>query len=176
MKNISEGAYITPAQVIASLVQTKPLFVEFSLPEKYSNAIHKGDKITFSYQDEKTHEAELYAIEPKIEDATRTFKARAIYKGAEIFYPGSFVKVYISVGSNEKGLLIPTQSIIPILKGQKVFVVENGLAKEIKVLTGVRSDDMIQVTEGLKPGDTLLTSGLMQLKKEAKVKLLKQHK
>lgn len=178
LKNISEGAYVSPTQIIASLVQTKPLFVEFSLPEKYSRVIRKGDKISFSTQavdgGEKSYEAELYAIEPKIDDATRTFKARAVYKGDELFYPGSFVKVFVNTGSTEKSLLIPTQCIIPILKGQKVFIAEKGMAKEVKIITGIRTDQMIQVTEGLKAGDTVLTTGLLQLKKDSKVKLLKQ--
>lgn len=176
LKNISVGAYVSPAQLIATLVQTKPLFVEFSLPEKYSSSIRKGDSISFAAQggkNEQSYKAALYAIEPKIDDATRTFRARAMYSGPELFYPGSFVKVFVNAGNNEKTLLIPTQCVIPILKGQKVFIVENGAAKEIKITTGIRTDEMIQVTEGLQAGDTLLTTGLMQLRKETKVKLIK---
>lgn len=176
LKNISVGAYVSPAQIIATLVQTKPLFVEFSLPEKYSSSIRKGDSISFTAQagkNEQSFKATLYAIEPKIDDATRTFRARAMYSGSELFYPGSFVKVYVNTGSNEKSLLIPTQCVIPILKGQKVFIAKNGVAEEVKIITGIRSDEMIQVTEGLHAGDTLLTTGLMQLRKETKVKLIK---
>lgn len=176
LKNISEGAYVSPAQVIASLVQVKPLFVEFSLPEKYSGQIKRGDKVSFSYQDDAEHEAEVYAFEPKIDEATKTIRVRALYKGKENFYPGSFVKVFVNMGIASEAVMIPTQSIIPILKGQKVMVSRNGIAEEIKVITGIRSDDKIQITEGLKEGDTVLTTGLMSVKKEAKLKLIKEDK
>ena len=176
LKNISEGAYVSPSQVIVSLVQMKPLFVEFSLPEKYSQQIKKGDKLSFSYQDNKEFEAEVYAFEPKVDETTKTIKVRALYKGAENFYPGSFVKVFVNIGVASNSIMIPTQSIIPILKGQKVIVSKNGIAEEVKVVTGIRSDEKIQITEGLSEGDTVLTTGLLSVKKEAKLKLLKEDK
>lgn len=176
LKNISEGAYVSPSQVIVSLVQVKPLFVEFSMPEKYSQQIKKGDKISFSYQDDKECEAEVYAFEPKVDETTKTIRVRALYKGAESFYPGSFVKVFVNMGITAKSIMVPTQSIIPILKGQKVIVSKNGVAEEVKVITGIRSDEKIQITEGLSEGDTVLTTGLLSVKKEAKLKLVKEDK
>ncbi len=176
LKNISEGAYVSPAQVIASLVQTKPLFIEFSLPEKYSRIMKKGNKVTFSYLDNTEFEAEVYAFEPKIDETTKTIRARAMYKGTENFYPGSFVKVFVNLGGASNSIMIPTQSVIPILKGQKVLVARNGTAEEVKVITGIRLDDLIQITEGLKAGDTVLTTGLLSVKKETKLKLIKEGK
>lgn len=174
LRNISEGAYVSPAQVIASLVQTKPLFIEFSVPEKYSSTIKKGMEIEFSNENtSKSLKASIYAIEPKIDELTKTLRCRALYSGTEEFYPGSFVKVYISMTKEENSLMIPTQSIIPVLKGQKVLIAKNGEADEVKVITGVRTDDKIQVLEGLKEGDTVLTTGLLSVKKGSKLKLKK---
>lgn len=175
LKNISEGAYVGPGQVIASLVQVKPVYVEFSLPERYSANIKKGMSVQFSSDNsakDKTYSAEIYAIEPRIDEATKTIRARAMYNGSEPFYPGSFVKVYADLGKPQNSLMVPTQSIIPILKGQKVFVNRNGVAQEAKVITGIRTDDMIQVLDGLQAGDTVLTTGLLSVKKDAKLKLL----
>lgn len=172
LKTISEGAYVSPTQVIASLVQTKPLFVEFSVPEKYTSTIKKGMEIEFAGESsEKEFKASIYAIEPKIDEMTKTLRCRALYSGNEEFYPGSFVKVYISMMKEENSLMIPTQSIIPVLKGQKVLIARNGEAEEVKVITGVRTDDKIQILEGLKEGDTVLTTGLLSVKKGAKLKL-----
>lgn len=174
LKNISEGAYVSPTQVIASLVQVKPLFIEFSVPEKYSSTIKKGMEIEFSHENSaKTFKAGIYAIEPKIDELTKTLRCRALYNGADEFYPGSFVKVYIDMVKQENSLMIPTQSIIPILKGQKVLVSRNGEADEAIVVTGVRTDDKIQILEGLHEGDTILTTGLLSVKKGSKLKLMK---
>ncbi|MDX2171604.1 MAG: efflux RND transporter periplasmic adaptor subunit [Bacteroidota bacterium] len=175
LKNISEGAYVSPTQVIASLIQVKPLFIEFSIPEKYSSEVKKGLNIQFSSDNEstKTYSAQIYALEPRIDEATKTLRGRALYGGNDIFYPGSFVKVFVDLGKVSNSIMIPTQSIIPILKGQKVFVSKNGIAKEVKVITGIRTDNRIQILEGLNLGDTVLTSGLMAVKKDSKLKLIK---
>jgi membrane fusion protein (multidrug efflux system) len=176
LKNISEGAYVSPQESIASLVQLKPLFIEFSVPEKYSSSIKKGMNIKFSpgNSSTKTFTANVYAIEPKIDETTKTLRARALYEGNETLYPGSFVKVFADLGSEGKSIMVPTQCVIPILKGQKVFVSRNGMAEEVKVLSGIRTEDKIQILEGLSEGDTVLTTGLMNVKKGSKLKLLRQ--
>ena len=104
---------------------------------------------------------------------TKTIKARAAYNGNQHFYPGSFVKVFANLGETENALMIPTQCVIPTLKGQKVFVYENGIAIEKMVTIGVRTDTKIQITEGLTAGDTVITTGLLSVKKDAQLKLLK---
>ncbi|MCE3259137.1 MAG: efflux transporter, family, subunit [Bacteroidetes bacterium] len=174
LKNISEGAYVSPAQVIATLVQLKPLFIEFSIPEKYAAVMKKGLNITFSSEHEssKTYTAQIYALEPKIDETTKTLRGRALYNGGDVLYPGSFVKVYIDLGKTSPSIMIPSQSVIPVLKGQKVFVSRNGIATEVKVMTGIRTEDKIQILEGLSVGDTVLTTGLMAVKKDSKLKLI----
>jgi len=179
LKNISVGAYVSPDQVIASLVQTKPVYIEFSVPEKYSSRLKKGTEVKFSYEtsgNKKEHKAKIYAIEPKIDEVTKTLRSRALYEGNEEFYPGSFVKVFVDLEKDSTSLMIPTQSIIPVLKGQKVLVSRAGIAEEIMVVTGIRTDDKIQILEGLKSGDTVLTTGLMSVKKGAKLKLIASDK
>lgn len=177
LKNISEGAYVSSALSIASLVQTKPVYIEFSVPEKYSNMIKKGLSIEFSKESDanKSFNATIYAIEPKIDDVTKTLRCRALYNGSDELYAGSFVKVFIDLLKTENSIMIPTQCIIPILKGQKVMIAKNGEADEAKVITGVRTDNKIQILEGLQVGDTVLTTGLMSVKKGSKLKYLKSN-
>lgn len=176
LKNISEGSFISPNTPIASLVQLKPLFVEFSLPEKYSSVFKTGMDILFtsdgSEEKRKLH-ATIYAIEPKVDETTKTIKARAMYSGSDDFYPGSFVKVFANLGAVKNALMVPTQCVIPTLKGQKVFSVKNGIAKETMVNIGVRTDTKIQITEGVSIGDTIVVTGLLSVKKDSKLKLLK---
>jgi membrane fusion protein (multidrug efflux system) len=176
LRNISEGAYVSASTPIVSLVQLKPVYIEFSMPEKYTDLMHKGLPVTFASENvesSKTFSAQIYAIEPKVDEATKTIKARAMYNGDKELLPGSFVKVYVNLGKNDNALMVPTECVIPTLKGQKVFVNHGGIAAEVMISTGVRTDRLIQVTEGLNAGDTVITTGLMSVKKEAKLKLLK---
>jgi len=60
--------------------------------------------------------------------------------------------------------MIPTEALIPELKGQKVFLYRNGVVEQQFVTTGIRTDKLVQVTDGLKINDTLITSGILQLR------------
>jgi membrane fusion protein (multidrug efflux system) len=176
LKNISEGSYVSTNSPIASLVQVKPVYVEFSLPEKYSGLFTKGAAIKFAsdnMESKDMYEASIYAIEPRVDEMTKTIKARATYNGNQHFYPGSFVKVYVNLGETKNALMVPTKAVVPTLKGQKVFVARHGVATEAMVTIGVRTDEKIQITDGLQPGDTVITTGLLALKKDAEIKLLK---
>lgn len=174
LKNISEGSFVNTSTPIVSLVQVKPLYVEFSVPEKYSNLFSKGIAVKFSNENTKEQQtATIYAIEPRVDELTKTIKARATYNGNEHFYPGSFVKVFANLGETQNALMVPTQCVIPTLKGQKVFITKNGIATEAMVTIGVRTDDKIQIIEGINAGDTVITTGLLSIKKDAELKLLK---
>ena len=174
LKNISEGSFVNSNSSIASLVQVKPLYVEFSVPEKYSSLFKNGIKINFSGESNKElHHATIYAIEPIVDELTKTIKARAKYDGAKPFYTGSYVKVFANLGETENALMVPTQCVISTLKGQKLFISKNGIAAEVPVTIGVRTDDLIQIIDGLKAGDTVITTGLLSIKKESELKLLK---
>jgi membrane fusion protein, multidrug efflux system len=176
LKNISEGSFVNASTPIASLVQVQPLFVEFSIPEKYSSFLKKGVRVNFSNDNlktTKTFSASIYAIEPKVDETTKTIKARATYNGSESFYPGSFVKVFVNLGETNNALMVPSESVIAILKGQKLFVNRNETAEEVLVEVGVRTDDKIQIIKGLSEGDTVLTTGLLSVRKDSKLKLLK---
>lgn len=176
LKNISEGSYVNSSMALVSLIQLRPLFIEFSVPEKYSDKITKGVSIGFQLEREgaaASHSATVYAVEPRVDEVTKTIRARALYNGNTALYPGSFVKVFVDLGQVSNALMVPTQCVIPTLKGQKVFLAKNGAAVETPIKIGVRSDEKIQITEGIALGDTVIVTGLLSLKNESKLKLLK---
>ncbi|MBA3681509.1 MAG: efflux RND transporter periplasmic adaptor subunit [Bacteroidetes bacterium] len=176
LKNISEGSFVNSTTPIASLVQVKPLYVEFSVPEKYISLFKKGLPVSFSNENTggaQTYSATIYAIEPRVDEMTKTIKARAMYNGNQDFYPGSFVKVFVNLREPKNVLMVPTQAVIPTLKGQKVILSKNGVATETMITIGVRTDEKIQVLEGLNAGDTVITTGLLSIRKDSKLKLLK---
>jgi len=176
LKNISEGSFVSPALPVVSLVQLNPLYIEFSIPEKYFALFKKGIKIQFSSDNvsgSNTYSASIYAIEPRVDEITKTIRARALYSGDQAFYPGSFVKVFTNLGETKDALMVPTEAVIPTLKGQKVILSKSGAAVDATVTIGVRSATKIQITQGLKPGDTVVTTGLLSVKQGSKLKFLK---
>lgn len=172
LRSISEGAFVSPSTVVATIQQLSPMKIDFSIPEKYVGLLSKGDVITFKVEGlEKSFQAKIFAIEPQIDLATRTLKIRALFfEKQHTILPGTFVKISVTA-KIYNSLLVPTEALIPELKGHKVFVYRNGKAIPAKVLAGTRTDDKVLISEGLEDGDTIITSGIMQLKAEALVKI-----
>ncbi|MFI5218973.1 MAG: efflux RND transporter periplasmic adaptor subunit [Bacteroidia bacterium] len=174
LKNISEGNYITQSTVIATIQQLNPVKIDFTVPEKYLSYLGKGSKIKFSTGESesgKEYEAEIAAIEPMIDPATRSVKIRARASNDDkTLYPGAFVHVELTVNISDKAILIPTESIVPVLKGKKVYVSRSGVVEEIKIETGERTEDKVEVLTGISAGDTVLTTGVLQVKKGSKIK------
>lgn len=174
LRSISPGTYITPSLLVAKLVNTNKLKITFSVPEKYASQIKLNSKISFTItESDKKYEALVYAIEPEIATDTRTLQVRAIAenKNGKLF-PGTFANVSLPLDLIKNAIIIPTEAIIPIQGGKKVFISNLGQAKEIMVETATRTDNSILVVSGLKVGDTLLTSGVLSLKEETPVKVI----
>ncbi|HEX8268569.1 MAG TPA: efflux RND transporter periplasmic adaptor subunit [Flavobacterium sp.] len=166
LRYISKGTYVTPTTPIAKLINTSQLKITFSIPEKYATQMKIGSSLTFTTSGSNDeHTAKIYAVEPEIEVATRTLKMRAIANNNDgKLLPGTFANVMLPLQKITDALLVPSEALIPIQNGKKIFVAENGKAKEIVVETGARTAKDVLVTEGLKAGDTILTSGVMSLK------------
>ncbi|MBK6641086.1 MAG: efflux RND transporter periplasmic adaptor subunit [Bacteroidetes bacterium] len=173
LRTVSEGSYVSTDKVIATLQQINPVKIDFSLPEKYSSRIKSGGSISFTVEGNKeTFKGTIYAIEPKIEAATRTVNIRARCDNSDAsLLPGSFAKIQLVLDKTDKALMIPTQAVIPVLKGKKVFVTQNGIAVSRMIDTGVRTESQIEVSEGLMAGDTVLVTGIMQLRDSVPVKV-----
>ncbi len=173
LKNVSEGSFVTAGLTIATVLELDPVKINFSISERYAHFIQKGIKVIFSIEGIKENtEGEVYAVEPKIDMNTRTIQVRAICpnkKGA--IFPGAFAKIQVLLKDNSDAIMIPTESVIPELRGKKVYVVKNGKAQSVMIETGVRTSIAVQVLSGLSIGDTLITSGIMQLKPDALVKI-----
>lgn len=173
LRSISKGSYISPTTLIAKLVNIAQLKITFSIPEKYAQTMKVNQQLTFTTSGSKNvYNAKIYAIEPAIETESRTLKIRAITENKEgKLIPGTFASVSLPLEKLDKALLVPTEALIPIQNGKKIFITENGKAKEIIVETGARTDKDILITSGLKAGDTILTSGVMTLKNDSPVKV-----
>ncbi len=166
LRQVSEGAFVTPGQRIATLTQIQPVKIEFSVPERFAQSVTKNSKVMISLEGtSKKYQAVIYAVEPYIDPETRSVTVRALYPNQnQELRPGSFTRVEFDLNHLQNALQIPAQAVIPELGGYKVFKYVNGKAEQAKISVGIRTSEMVQVTEGLQKGDTVITSGLLQLR------------
>jgi len=173
LRQISEGSVINPSNVIVSIVNSDPIKLEFSIPERYASLVSIGSSIFFSSESSKEEvEGKVYAFEPQIDAATRTLKLRAQSPNKSGKYlPGMFVKIRFVLDIEEEALLVPAEAVIPELSGYKVFVVgADGTAEQRIIEIGTRTDTQVQVISGLNEGDLVLTSGVMQVRQGMPIK------
>lgn len=173
LRNVSEGSYTNPSTKIARLVKISPIKIEFSIPEKYVNQVQIGYPLTFSVDGtNKTYEAQVYAVDPQIEEATRSIVIRALHPNkTEELKPGRFVTVTLLLSRIDNAIAVPAEAIIPEMEGEMVFVYKKGKASGIRVKTGLRTESLVQIVDGLNYGDTVLTTGILQLRQDLSVKL-----
>jgi len=166
LRYVSEGSYVSSTTRIASIQKISQLKVDFSIPEKYSDKVAVGDIVQFNSEETKQQfMGKLYAIEPKIDAATRTLQLRALCDNkSETIFPGSYVQIELKLKKISDAIMVPSQSVIPVLKGQTVFVRKNGVAVSMPVKTGVRNASYVQILDGIAAGDTVITTGIMQLR------------
>jgi membrane fusion protein (multidrug efflux system) len=173
LRSISPGTYITPTIVVAKLVNTGKLKITFSIPEKYATQVKSGSTIDFTVSgSDKVYNAKIYAIEPEIAVATRTLQIRAIADNTDgKLFPGTFADVKLPLNIIKDAIVVPSEAIVPVQNGKKVYIANMGKAKEVMVDATTRTDASILILSGLKAGDTLITSGVMSLKNDAPIKV-----
>ncbi len=166
LRYLSEGSYASPSSRLARLIKIDPLKLEFSVPERYAGEINPGFPVSFRVDGFLNPlEAEVYAVDPVVDDRTRTIRVRALYDNVgERLNPGRFASIALELSQTPDAIAIPSEALIPEMEGDRVFVYRSGQAHPIYVQTGIRTEDRVQILDGLSFGDTLLTTGVLQLR------------
>lgn len=175
LRNISPGGYLSPQSSIATLVNMNPAKITFSVPERYLSLIKTGSKIHFTVESSpQSFTGTVYAIEPNIDQTSRSITIRAKSPNPKgLMRAGSFAKINLTLEQIPKTIFVPTECVIPDIRSNTVFVVKNGLAEPREVKTDVRTASSVQITDGLKPGDSVIVSGIIQLRPKAHLKIVK---
>ena len=173
LRQVSVGTYASPTTVVAKLTKIAPLKVEFSVPERYAKQIKKGTNLNFSVEGKlDAFGAQVYAVESAIDPNLHQFTARALYPNVNhILLPGRYTSVLLKKEEIPDAIAIPTEAIVPEMGKDKVYLYKSGKAEPVDIITGIRTASEVQVIRGLHMGDTIITSGTLQLRTGLAVKL-----
>lgn len=171
LRYVSDGSYISPTTRIATLQDIDPIKIDFSIPERYASKVKVGTPLTFEVQGvDVTLYASVYAKEPRIDRDTRTLQLRALSSNKYgVLLPGAFADLTLTLDRIKDALMVPTTAVVPEIQGQKVFLLKNGMVQPSSVTTGIRTPTSIQILSGVEKGDTVLTTGLLQVRPGMKV-------
>jgi len=187
IRQVNVGQYLSAGTPIVSLQAINPVFVDFTLPEQNQAAVQNGQTVSVvvDSQPGRTFSGVISAIEPMMDSKTRNFKVRARFDNAdEALRPGLFARASIGLAKTASVVTIPQTSVSYNPYGNSVYVIQSvkGKAADGKVTdelvvrrrfikTGETRGDLVVVTDGLKAGDQVATSGLLKLQNDSKVKI-----
>jgi len=173
LKEVSVGAYVTPASILTVIRKTNDLRLDFTVPEKYISEAKQGITVFFKVAgSDVRHAAKIMATESGITENSRSLNVRSRVIGSDpALVPGAFANVIIDFAPDYTAIMVPTQAIIPQARGKKLIVYKGGVATFVDVTTGVRDSSNIQILSGINAGDTIVTTGLMSVKPEAKIEV-----
>lgn len=166
LKNVSPGAYVTPATAMATIGQVDQLKLQFNVPERYGAQLTNGLEVSFAVDGStRQFRATVQATEVRIDELTRSLAVRALIKDKDpVLIPGAFAEVQIVLGRRDSALLVPSLIVIPQGRRKQIFLYKNGKAVPTDIETGVRDSLQVEVVNGLEVGDTVITSSLLFLR------------
>jgi membrane fusion protein (multidrug efflux system) len=173
LRNVSEGAWVTPDTILTTLQDTSRIKVDFTLPERYAGAVAAGQELRFAVTGRSEEfRGVVAAVEPGIDAQTRSLLVRGVAENPEDrLLPGAFVSVEVPLEAAGGGVMVPAEALVPSARGQGVFVLADGKAELRDVDVGIRTVESVQVLRGLEPGETVLTTNLLRLRPGVPVEL-----
>jgi len=175
LRSLSVGAFVAAGTDIARLEKMDQLKMDFRVPESFISRVRLGQRVkaavdAYSNQD---FTGAIYAIEPGIDEGTRTILLRARVANPNFkLRPGMFARVNLQLGKRDKAVWIPEQAIVPKGRDSFVFRVANGRADMVRVQVGIRKAGEVEVTSGIAGGELVVTDGTLRLFPGAAVMLM----
>jgi membrane fusion protein (multidrug efflux system) len=172
MRNFSEGSYLSVGESITILTKLDELKVDFSLPENLFSSVDVNQELKVVVNND-TLTATIYAITSRLDVSSRTFNVRAILKQPKIkILPGTYAEVLVKKDKQDNALLVPTQAVVPQINEQTIYVLKNGIPEKRNVILGSRTANMVNILDGIHANDTVVITGLLQIKEGSPVTIL----
>jgi membrane fusion protein, multidrug efflux system len=174
LRSASVGAVLSPATIITSLRDESSLKLEFAVPERFAALVSNGSSIPFTVRGNdgvKAGKATVYATESAVNARTRTLSVRARLEGRTGIRAGMFADVQLTLNGVRDALLVPTESVTSDINGSFVYISRSGTAVRTAVELGGRTASHVRVVSGLVPGDTVITTGLLLLRRNTAVRV-----
>ncbi|MCR9186844.1 MAG: efflux RND transporter periplasmic adaptor subunit [Halieaceae bacterium] len=170
IRQYNVGDYVQTGETVIALQALDSLFVNFSLPEQYSQQVEAGMPVQARLEalDGREFSGTVTAISPVVDPNTRNFALQATLPNPEeLLRPGMFARLVLPIGIELERVVVPQTAIAYRPYGDSVYVIqEHDGALQVSqrfVTLGPVRGDMVAVEEGLDPGERVATSGLLKL-------------
>lgn len=172
---VDPGDFVEVGQPLVTIVGTKGMEINFTVPERYANQVATGQTVAVrtAANPRRTFTGTVFFVSPAIREATRDLLLKArLDDPAGLLHPGSFANVELVLAVHEESLVVPEEALVPTRSGYMVFVVEDQQARRRDVTIGLRRPGEVEIRQGLGPGDTVIRSGQMAVSDRDRVRIV----
>lgn len=172
-KKVSTGDYVRNGTPLIRVIQIDPIKLSFTVPEKDVGKLEGGQDIIFRVDPfpDKEFKGKLSVIYPGLDEKTRTLQVEALVPNQNgLLKPGLFSRVTLYTGAQRGTIVVPVTAILYEAEQTKIFVVQDGRAKEKNIKLGNKYGDVMEITDGLKEGDIVVVAGQQNLSEGVKVR------
>ncbi len=163
---VSEGTMLRVGTEVMKIVLGDTLKLRLAVPEAYGNAVQVGQKVdVMTSANDRPSEGTVARISPSVDRSTRTFLVEVEVPNRDgALKPGGFAKAKISIAVNERATTIPLAGLYSFAGINKLFLIEQGVAREVHVTVGEQTDNWVEITSPPLPADAIvITSGQRML-------------
>jgi RND family efflux transporter MFP subunit len=159
LKQASVGEYLAAGTPIATMVRVHPLRLRVPVPEREGVGVRAGHAVTLTVEGDPTvYRGRVVRLSPIVQEQNRTLMVEAEVPNERGFLrPGSFARVDIMTEVSQPVVSVPASAIIVFAGVEKVLIVRQGKTAEVRVTTGRRLGEDIEIVEGLKRGDPVVS-------------------
>lgn len=151
------GEFVTAGSPVLRLVRIDPLRLRLEIPERRAAGIHAGQLVRVSLEgDARSYSGRIRRISPALDERTRMLVVEAELENPGNLRPGSFAKAEIVIAEAQPTLSIPLDSLVTFAGSEKALTISSNRVVEQPIVTGRRNDGWVEVTSGLKAGDTVI--------------------
>lgn len=176
LKDISVGRYVEPGDELVALERIDPLDLDFRLSERWLTKLRPGETVTVTVDavPGQAFQGRIVALAPQVDVNGRAVQLRASVPNPErILRPGLFARVTLELDARPEAVLVPEAAIVLQQAGAMLYRVVDGKAVRTPVTTGVRRDGMVEITEGLAAGETVIVNGHVRLRDQIRVEVVR---
>lgn len=167
IREVSPGALVSPGDVFTTLDDITPIKVDFSVPERYFASLAVNQEVIARNRAYPGQQfvGRITSIDSRVDPVTRSVRVRAqLPNSDDLLRPGMLLQITL-LRSIDEALLLPEKALMPIQNRQYVFkLTPDGSAKQVEVVIGRRKPGIVEITEGVEPGDQVIVEGLVRLR------------
>jgi len=185
IREIDPGQYLSVGTRIVTLQAFDELYVDFSLPQRELSKLDVGREVSVRTDafGPRLWEGAIETIDPNIDEATRNIRVRARVENDDLrLRPGMFVEVQVRLSDQRDVVVVPVTAIVYASYGDSIYILEKPskdevgeessgteIARQVFVRLGERRGDLVEVREGVTPGQRVVTTGGFKLRNGASV-------